>query len=85
MQGKKLEKVVSTTLSKDDFILLERYARDRYNRNWIAQPTISHMLRFIVVNWAKKIRDKEQEVKSSVHINPFQSPDNAFRGPSTSR
>ncbi len=73
VSGKKLEKVVSTTLARDDFILLEKYARDRYNRNWIAQPTISHMLRSIVENWAKKIRDNEQKTKSAC-LQSFSNP-----------
>ena len=43
--GAKLEKVVSTTITLEDFNLLEKYARIRYNENKIKQPTISHLLR----------------------------------------
>jgi hypothetical protein len=57
--GERLEKVVSTKISVDDFILLEKYARMYYNQNSLVQPTISHMLRWIIKRWAKVIRDKE--------------------------
>ncbi|MDQ5869088.1 MAG: hypothetical protein M3530_05100 [Thermoproteota archaeon] len=63
LTGERLEKVVSTKISVDDFILLEKYARIRYNENLIVQPTISHLLRWIVKRWAKVIR--EQEMKST--------------------
>jgi hypothetical protein len=57
--GEKLEKVVSTKISVDDFILLEKNARIYYNKNWLVQPTISHMLRHIIKIWAKVARGKE--------------------------
>jgi len=57
--GEKLEKVVSTKISVDDFILLEKNARMYYNQNWLVQPTISHMLRYIIQRWAKVVKGKE--------------------------
>jgi hypothetical protein len=57
--GERLEKVVSTKISVDEFILLEKYARGYYNHDLLVQPTISHMLRYIIKRWAKMIRDKE--------------------------
>jgi hypothetical protein len=57
--GERLEKVVSTKISGDDFLLLEKYARMYYNQNSLVQPTISHLLRWIIKRWAKVIRDKE--------------------------
>jgi hypothetical protein len=57
--GEKLEKVVSTKISVDDFILLEKHARIYYNKNWLVQPTVSHMLRHIIKTWAKVARGKE--------------------------
>jgi hypothetical protein len=54
-----LEKVVSTKISVDDFILLEKTARMYFNQNSFVQPTISHMLRWIIKRWAKVVRDKE--------------------------
>ena len=82
--GKKLEKVVSTTLSVDDFILLEKAAKSWYNKNLISQPTISHVLRSMVELWAKKVREKEQKAKGSISINPFQTPNNPYPGANTS-
>jgi hypothetical protein len=57
--GEKLEKVVSTKISVDDFILLEKNARVYYNQDWLVQPTISHMLRHIIKRWVKVVKDKE--------------------------
>jgi hypothetical protein len=57
--GERLEKVVSTKISVEDFILLEKNARIYYNKNWLVQPTISHMLRHIIKTWAKVVRGKE--------------------------
>ena len=57
--GEKLEKVVSTKISVDDFILLEKNARMYYNQNWLVQPTISHMLRYIIQRWVKVVKGKE--------------------------
>lgn len=54
-----MEKVVSTKISVDDFILLEKTARMYFNQNSFGQPTISHMLRWIIKRWAKVVRDKE--------------------------
>ena len=58
--GDKLEKVVSSKRSVGDFKLLEKYARIDYNENRIAQPTISHLLRLIIKNWSKLVKDKER-------------------------
>jgi hypothetical protein len=82
--GKKLEKVVSTTLSVDDFILLEKAARSWYNKNLISQPTISHVLRSMVERWAKEVREKNKKTNGPTTINPFQTPDNPYRGANTS-
>ena len=57
--GERLEKVVSTKISVDDFILLEKNARIYYNKNWLVQSTISHMLGHIIKIWAKVARGKE--------------------------
>jgi hypothetical protein len=82
--GKKLDKVVSTTLSVDDFILLEKAARSWYNKKLISQPTISHVLRSMVERWAKKVRENEQKAKSPITVNPFQTPNNPYPGANTS-
>ena len=56
--GAKLEKVVSTTITLEDFNLLEKYARIRYNENKIKQPTISHLLRTMITIWANARRNE---------------------------
>jgi hypothetical protein len=38
--GEKLEKVVSTKISLEDFMLLEKYAKIGYNHSLLTQPTI---------------------------------------------
>ena len=55
----KLEKVVSTTLSLDDYDLLGKYAKIRYNEDKILLPTRSHLLRSIIKAWSRSIREKE--------------------------
>jgi hypothetical protein len=57
--GERLEKVVSTKISVEDFILLEKSARMYYNQNLLVQPTVSQMLRWIIKRWAKVVRGKE--------------------------
>ena len=57
--GAKLEKVVSTTITLEDFNLLEKYARIRYNENKIKQPTISHLVRYLITRWANGRRNEE--------------------------
>ena len=57
--GERLDKVVSTKICDDDFMRLQKYARINYNSNMILQPTISHLLRLIIKNWAKDVKDKE--------------------------
>jgi hypothetical protein len=57
--GEKLEKVVSTKIGLADFIVLEKYARIRYNENRLKQPTISHLLRKLIKLWADGRRKEE--------------------------
>ena len=64
--GDKLEKVISTKISADDFALLEKYARIQYNSGIIVQPTISHVLRRFIKNWANVVRDMESKSKGLV-------------------
>ena len=65
--GEKLEKVVSTKISDNDFMLLQKYARIQYNANMILQPTISHLLRLIIKNWAKVVKDKKRSPRGTNH------------------
>lgn len=47
----KLEKVVSTNISKSQFDQLAERARDYYINKHIPQPTISEILRYIIQNY----------------------------------
>jgi len=51
-----LAKVVSSNISLEDFELLIKYAKIYYNQNMLMQPTISHLVRYILNSWANKIR-----------------------------
>ena len=59
--GEKLEKVVSTKISHVDFMVLEKYARIRYNENKLRQPTVSRLLRVIIKTWTKRRREEEEK------------------------
>ena len=70
--GEKLEKVVSTKISDNDFMVLQKYAKIHYNADMILQPTISHLLRLIIKNWAmdvndKDVKDKERRTRGPRH------------------
>ncbi len=66
--GEKLEKVVSTKIGLADFLVLEKYARIRYNENKLKQPTISHMLRKLIKGWANGKRKEEAAGPSQSNI-----------------
>ena len=55
-----LTRVISSIISAEDFGLLEEYAKVYYNRNLFKLPTISHTVRYILSNWIKDIRRREQ-------------------------
>ena len=55
-----LTKVISSIVSVEDFETLEGYAKVYYNRNLLKLPTISHMVRYILSNWVKDMRRREQ-------------------------
>jgi hypothetical protein len=59
---------VSSKISVGDFKLIEKYARIDYYENRIVQPTISHMLRRIIKNWAKVVRDKERRPRGTNRV-----------------
>ena len=71
--GAKLEKVVSTTITLEDFNLLEKFTRIRYNENKLKQPTISHLLRAIITAWAN-VRRNEGLTKMSPSQTPNYGP-----------
>jgi hypothetical protein len=57
----KLTKVISSVVSLEDFNLLEKYARLYYEGRLLKLPTISHLVRFILKNWAKSTRTMEEK------------------------
>jgi hypothetical protein len=61
ISGERLEKVVSTTVTQENYMLLEKYARIAYNQNKVAQPTISHFLRKMISQWMKVAKKRESE------------------------
>jgi hypothetical protein len=54
-----LAKVVSSNISLEDFGVLQKYAKIYYNYNRLKQPTISHLVRYILNIWANQKRDNE--------------------------
>ena len=56
-----LTKVISSIISAEDFEILEKYAKVYYNQNLLKLPTISHMVRYILSDWANEMRKKEQQ------------------------
>jgi uncharacterized protein (UPF0305 family) len=70
--GEKLEKVVSTKISHADFMVLEKYARIRYNENRLRQPTVSRLLRVIIKTWTKRRREEEEKAASHTQTNSIQ-------------
>jgi hypothetical protein len=66
----KLAKVISSNISLDDFILLERYTKFYYNKEVLKLPTISHLVRYILNNWANGVRRKEEANRKSLMSGP---------------
>lgn len=63
-----LDRVVSTKLPAEDFDFLERYARLCYIKNYISQPTVSHVLRMMVTSykrWTLARNESKQNVSPS--------------------
>ena len=74
-EGERLEKVVSTKVTATHFNLLEKYARIRYNENSISQPTISHLLRIIIAQWAgARHREESALDRKTVSSSPGKAP-----------
>jgi hypothetical protein len=67
--GEKLEKVVSTKISLEDFKLLKKYVKIVYNHSLLTQPTISHQIRYILKRWAY-FRRKEELIRMSALQTP---------------
>ena len=46
-------KLVCSNVSLEVFDTLQKYAKIYYNNNTLKQPTISHLVRFILNDWAR--------------------------------
>jgi len=66
----KLEKVVSTNIPWDYYLLLEKYTRIYYNSGQILQPTISHLVRGLIASWVSTIRKKEEKAANNKEQEP---------------
>ena len=64
--GEKLEKVVSTKISTKDFAILQNCARFYYNLNWLEQPNLSNMLRWIIKQWTEGPADGMRQISNTV-------------------
>ena len=60
-----LTKVISSIISIEDFEILVKYARVYYTKNLLKLPTTSHMVRYILNNWADQRRKNEQLAHNS--------------------
>lgn len=67
--GEKLEKVISSTISAENFRILQQYAREYYVKGRLPQPTISHLVRALVNDFIDK-----RMIKEGKRSNPFQHP-----------
>lgn len=63
--GEKKEKVISTKISAEDFSLLQRYARAYYNQNFLVQPNMSHILRYILNDWISRVRENKKKATNN--------------------
>lgn len=48
-----LAKLVSSNISTEVFDTLQKYTKIYYNNNTLKQPTISHLVRYILTDWAR--------------------------------
>lgn len=60
-----LAKLVSSNISLEVFDTLQKYAKIYYNNNTLKQPTISHLVRFIVNDWARTRKGEYRKVMRS--------------------
>ena len=56
-----LTNVVSSIISSEDYGVLQKYAKIYYNYNRVKQPTISHVVRYILNKWANQKRILEEQ------------------------
>jgi hypothetical protein len=60
-----LAKLVCSNVSLEVFDTLQKYAKIYYNNNTLKQPTISHLVRFILNDWARTRKGEYRKVMRS--------------------
>jgi hypothetical protein len=56
-----LARVVSSNISPEVFATLQKYTKIYYNDRLLMQPTISHLVRYILNIWTNQIKKKEKQ------------------------
>lgn len=62
----KLDKIVSTKISLEDYQLLEKNLDTFYTLKHIELPTMSHLVRWIIGAWARQMREIKGSSASEV-------------------
>jgi hypothetical protein len=60
-----LAKLVCSNISLEVFDTLQKYAKIYYDNNSLKQPTISHLVRFILNDWARTRKGEYRKVMRS--------------------
>lgn len=60
-----LAKLVCSNVSLDVFDTLQKFAKIYYNNNTLKQPTISHLIRYILNDWARTRKGEYRKVMRS--------------------
>jgi ribonucleotide reductase beta subunit family protein with ferritin-like domain len=60
-----LAKLVCSNISLEVFDTLQKFAKIYYNNNTLKQPTISHLVRFILNDWARSRTGEYRKVLRS--------------------
>lgn len=60
-----LAKLVCSNVSLEVFVTLQKYAKIYYNNNTLKQPTISHLVRYILNDWARIRKGEYRKVMRS--------------------
>ena len=60
-----LAKLVCSNVSLEVYDTLQKYAKINYNNNTLKQPTISHLVRYILNDWARTRKGEYRKVMRS--------------------
>ena len=64
----RLEKVISSKISLEDFQLLEELARQYFLENKIKQPTISHIVRAMIHSWVTRWDRQRKWIRQNIPL-----------------